>query len=449
MRCRTHCSARLGVLAFSLLLWTAPVSEAAEADARPNFLFFLADDLGWGDVGYHDSEIATPNLDRLAAGGVRLERHYVWPTCSPTRVALLTGREPSRFGVLAPLGDNGRLPRNTITLARALRLRGYTAHITGKWHIGATPQYRPLNFGFDTSYGYLRGQIDPYTHRYKFGDRTWHRNDKLIDEKGHATDLIAEEAIRTVRSPRKKPFFLYVPFSVPHYPLAEPDKWTTPYDGKIDDSWRKLYAASVTHMDAAMGRIIAALEDTDQRGNTLVVFASDNGGQRSWDAPENQYEGRYRAHQTLGNNAPLRGWKGQLYEGGVRVPACVNWPGHVPAGRTVNEPTCIVDWMPTLCALAGRPAEAAWRPSGEDIWPLIVDKSQPRPRTIYWRTRGRLALRHGDWKLIVNPDGGRGELYDLANDPLETTNVADRRPERVAELTEVLNQQREGDTSKK
>ncbi|MCA9212442.1 MAG: sulfatase-like hydrolase/transferase [Planctomycetales bacterium] len=230
-----------------LPLLVSHVALAAEAEQprKPNVLFILADDLGWADIGYHDSGTSTPNIDRLAANGVKLEQHYVWPTCSPTRVALLTGREPSRFGVLTPLGDDGRIPADTVTLATALRSRGYTTHISGKWHIGAPPSFRPLLFGFDTSYGYFRGQIDPYTHRYKFGNRTWHRNDELLDEEGHATDLIADEAIRVIRSSVGKPFFLYVPFSVPHFPLSEPDEWTTMYDDKIDDSWRKLNAASI------------------------------------------------------------------------------------------------------------------------------------------------------------------------------------------------------------
>ncbi len=432
-------------LAILSTLLAAGAVSAADSGGGPSILFLLADDLGWADVGYHDSDTLTPNLNRLAAGGARLEQHYVWPTCSPTRVALLTGREPSRFGVLTPLADDGRLPADTVTLAGALRSRGYTTHITGQWHIGSPPDYRPLLFGFDTSYGYFRGQIDPYTHRYKTGARTWHRNDKLIDEEGHATDLIADEAIRIIRSSEEKPFFLYVPFSVPHYPLSEPDEWTAIYDGKIEDRWRKLNAASISHMDQAVGRIVQALEQSGRRQNTLIVFASDNGGQRSWSAPKSQYEGRYQPHTTLGNNLPLRGWKTELYEGGIRVPCLVNWPGRVAAGTTVASPVCIVDWMPTLLELSGRGADGAWRLSGRTIWPLILGKSEPRPRTLYWRIPGRLALRHGDWKLLVNNDGGRAELYDLAADPLETTNLADTHQERVAELTELLHQQRKGD----
>jgi len=432
-------------MAILLILLAGRAALAAEADGGPNFLFILADDLGWADIGYHDSDTLTPNIDRLAAHGVRLEQHYVWPTCSPTRVALLTGREPSRFGVLTPLGDDGRLPPDTITLPGVLRSRGYRTHITGKWHIGAPPDSRPLLFGFDTSYGYFRGQIDPYTHRYKSGARTWHRNDELVDEEGHATDLIADEAIRIIRSTREKPFFLYVAFSVPHYPLAEPDEWTAMHDGKINDRWRKLNAASISHMDDAVGRIVRVLDQSGCREKTLIVFTSDNGGQSAWGAPKDQYDGRYEPHTTLGNNLPLRGWKTQLYEGGIRVPCCVNWPGHVPAGKTVTSPVCIVDWMPTLCELATRPGDGSYRHAGRNIWPLILGKSEPQPRAFYWRTPKRLAFRQGDWKLLLNNDGNQAELYDLAADPLETTNLADIHPERVAELTELLSERRKGD----
>jgi arylsulfatase A-like enzyme len=428
----------------SIFMMHTIIWGADEEIAQPNILLILADDLGWADIGFHESDTLTPNIDRLANGGVRLEQHYVWPTCSPTRVALLTGREPSRFGVLTPLGDGG-LPPETVTLPASLRDCGYSTHITGKWHIGAPPDSRPLLFGFDTSYGYFRGQIDPYTHHYKTGARTWHRNDQLLDEPGHATDLIAAEAIRVIRSAGDKPFFLYTAFSVPHYPLSEPSEWTSLYDGEIEDRWRKLNAASISHMDDAIGRIVETLEESGLRENTLIVFTSDNGGQQSWNAPASQYEGRYEPHTTLGNNLPLRGWKTQLYEGGIRVPCCVNWPGCVPSGKIIDDPVCIIDWMPTFLELVGRPGDESDGLSGRSIWPLILSDVEPQQRTFYWRTPGRLALRHGDWKLLAYNNGANAELYNLVSDPYETRNLAEMHPERVAELTEILNMQREAD----
>lgn len=423
--------------------WATDLESANAVRQRPNILFLLADDLGWADVGFHDSDKSTPNIDRLAATGVRLEQHYVWPTCSPTRVALLTGCEPSRFGVYSPLGDVG-IPATTMTLPAALRNSGYATHISGKWHLGAPPEYRPLLFGFDSSYGYFRGQIDPYTHLYKTGARTWHRNDRLIDEPGHATDLIAQEAIRIIQSAQDKPFFLYVPFSVPHYPLSEPDEWSQKVGNKISEHWQKLNAASVAHMDDAVGRIVSALEQTGLRDNTLIVFASDNGGQESWTNTSQQYDGRYEPHLTLGDNRPLRGWKTQLYEGGIRIPCCVNWPAHLPSGKSVDSATSIVDWMPTFCHLAGVNVDAAWKLSGQDLWPIIAGAQEPPIRTLTWRTPSQGAIRHGDWKLIKDKSQ-QVELFDIANDPNETQNVADTHPQRVAELTTLLDNQRKFD----
>jgi arylsulfatase A-like enzyme len=407
---------------------------------RPNVIFIIADDLGWRDVGYHDSEIRTPVLDRLAAEGARLEQHYVTPVCWTTRECLLGGRGTKTLSVL----DRGsepkalRPPPDTTSLQAALRSVGYSTHITGKWHINSLePDRRPRKHGFDTSYGYLHGQIDPYLpHHYKRNNRTWHRNDELVDEPGHVTDLLTDEAIRVIESEQQKPFFLYVAYSVPHYPLDEPEEWIAPYQGKIEDRWRRLFAACVSHMDHAVGRIVDALEQTGLRQQTLIVFTSDNGGQQSWKAPKGHYEDRYEDHTTLGSNLPLRGWKGQVYEGGVRVPTLVSWPGKIPAGKVVTEPACILDWMPTFSALAGYPLQL--ERGGRDIWPMITGNASGGQRTFYWQHGSKIALRQGDWKLVGNRDFTRPELFNLADDPNETENLADQRPQRVAELKSLV-----------
>lgn len=428
---------------FSMLMFVSIVlSSVARGEAKPNVIFILADDLGWNDVGYHDSDIRTPHLDRLAADGTRLNWHYVYPTCSPTRVALLSGRFPSRFDVLGPLGSTTEMRGSDAQLTHGLRQLGYRTHISGKWHIGETPEHRPLGYGFETSYGYLRGQIDPYTHRYKFGDHvTWHRNDEFIEEQGHVTDLITEEALRIIESAGEKPFFLYVAHHSPHFPLNESPQWIAPYEKSIDDVWRRHFAAAVTHLDDGVGRVVEALERTGSRDNTLIVFSSDNGGQRAWNAPESQYNGRYATHTTLGNNQPLRGWKGDLYEGGIRVPAFVNWPGHVPAGRTLDLPTHVVDWLPTLLhAARGKPDqfEAA---EGIDLWPTLLGESPTTTeRVMYWRTRSATAVRQGDWKLIRHRGGNRKELFQLSSDPLEKTNLAEQQPQRIRELSKLLDE---------
>lgn len=424
---------------FALAFSTVDLDAADEVPARPNVIFILSDDQGWADIGYHDSEIKTPNLDRLAEEGTRLHQHYAYPTCSPTRVALLSGRFPSRFGAHTPLASTTEMKGSDARLPQELQQLGYSTHISGKWHIGETPEHRPLGYGFDTTYGYLRGQIDPYTHRYKFGDHvTWHRNDEFVEEAGHVTDLITDEAIRVVRESGDDPFFLYVAHHSPHYPINEPPKWIVPYEETIDDVSRRHYAAAITHMDAEIGRLMEALEESGKAGNTLVVFSSDNGGQQSWSAPENQYSGRYAPNYTLGNNEPLRGWKTDLYEGGIRVPAFAHWPGVIDAGGLVETTTHICDWAPTLIALAGGEVKEAWKLDGRDIRPLLFDTEADaedlEQRTLYWRTNAGTAIRDGDWKLILSKDGKRAELFDLAADPHETEDLAEENPEKVEDL---------------
>lgn len=419
-----------------------PALTAAGVPPRPNVIFILADDLGWNDVGWNGSEIATPNLDRLAAAGTKLNRHYVYPSCSPTRVALLSGRYPSRFGVLTPLGSTTEMKGPDAILPQTLRTLGYRTHISGKWHIGETPEHRPRQYGFDTSYGYLRGQIDPYTHRYKFGDHiTWHRNDSFMEENGHVTDLITNEAIRIVQETGDKPFFLYLAHHSPHYPLNEPPKWIAPYETTIDDHWRRHYAAAVTHMDAEIGRLMETVAAAGLAENTLLIFSSDNGGQESWSAPAREYNGRYAAHTTLGDNRPLRGWKTELYEGGIRVPAFAHWPGVLAGGDLIETPTHICDWAPTLIRLGGGTPGENGQLDGHDISSLLFDDNTSPPdaalseRTLYWRSNHGTAIRDGKWKLILGKDGDRAELFDLTADPNETENLAKAHPDIVATLS--------------
>lgn len=393
--------------------------------------------MGWADVGYHGSQIETPNIDRLAKESVRFKQHYVMATCTPTRVGLMTGRYPSRYGVVSPA--YGKIfEDDTVTLPMALRDRGYKTSISGKWHMGSPPECTPLKYGFDTSYGYFHGQIDPYTHHYKTGVPSWHRNDEYLDEEGHATDLITDEAIRIIETDHAQPFFLYVAYSVPHFPLDEPEKWTSRYD-KIKDASRRLFAASVTHMDHGIGRIVDALERRDLRENTLIVFVSDNGGQKSWHSND-QYKGRYadKPHTVLGDNLPLHGWKGDLFEGGIRVPALANWPGVLKPGE-IDVPVHIVDWMPTLCKLAGYSAKRDLKWDGRDIMPFIrQEKKKADPRSLYWKTPGFSAVRYGNWKLIVKKSNAQTQLYRIDQDPYEKKDLASQQPEVVKKLKALL-----------
>jgi arylsulfatase A-like enzyme len=332
-----------------------------------------------------------------------------------------------------------------MTLARALKARGYVTGLFGKWHLGLRPEVGPRQYGFDQTYGYLHGQIDQFTHRYKNGDRSWHRNDQFIDEKGHATDLIADEAARFLQTRRKEPFFLWVAFSVPHYPIQEEEKWLVPYQETIKDPSRRQYAASVAHMDAAVGRVMEALNKSGQLANTLVVFTSDNGGQKDW-ASKKDYEGKHGPYPTLGDNRPLRGWKTDLYEGGIRVPALAYWQGKLKPGA-VTQPISYLDWFPTIARLAGVEVRPEWKLEGRDVCPLVCRQGEAPPAVaLYWNVGNQRAVLSGDWKLIESQrKADSAELYNLADDPAERTNLAEREPKKIEELRKVLAEQRKLD----
>jgi arylsulfatase A-like enzyme len=421
---------------FMLGLLTA--SSRAEPPA-PNIMILIADDLGWRDVGYHGSEIRTPHLDRLARAGVRLDRHYVYPTCSPTRAGILTGRNPARFDIHGPIADRSKqaLPTDAPTLAKVLKGRGYATALMGKWHLGLRPEVGPRRYGFERSYGYLHGQLDQYTHRYKNGDRTWHRDDEFIDEKGHATDLIADEAIRFIQAKRDGPFFLWVAFSVPHHPVQEEAKWTEPYAKTIADPSRRLYAASVTHMDDAIGRIVEAMKKAGQIANTVIHFTSDNGGQRDYRS-KTEYGGNHGPYPTLGDNRPLRGWKGELYEGGIRVPAFISWRDFRPAA--VESTTSYLDIFPTLTDMAAVRIDPAWHLDGRNFRPFLSGREKAPPATtLWWNTGRQTGILQGDWKLILTRGKKeRAELYNLVDDPAEKKDVAGEKTGQVEALRKVL-----------
>jgi len=419
------------LLATLSLVLSAPVCLANQ----PNIVVIVADDLGWADVGYHGSPIPTPNLDSLCKQGVELDQHYVWPTCTPTRVALLTGRYPSRFGNYAP--SNSRvLPWDTVTLASALGEAGYTTMISGKWHLGSSPELGPTKFGFDRSYGSLAGGVTPYSHLYKGGKKVWHRNDQLIEEEGHVTDLIADEAIAFIGADHDKPFFLYLPFTAPHDPFDEPEQYTDIV--KHIDAGRRQYAASVVHMDAAIGRVVEALKEHGHAEDTLIVFFSDNGGTRGEGGQH--YPKPVAMSRVQGSNKPLRGWKRSLYEGGIRVPAFAVWPGEIEPGTKMTHPVIAADWMPTLIGVAGQEPHEKLKLDGIDIAELLTGTQNKPDRRLFYgvsHTRSSYA-RYGDWKLILDKDGKNPQLFDLSSDPYEKNNLAQDHPKIVSQLQEAI-----------
>ncbi len=428
----------------------------------PNILFILADDLGWGDVGYHGSPIRTPNVDRLVETGVELDRHYVQPMCTPTRAALLTGRYPSRFGPHATVPSNHPVMSDGYeTFASTLRNGGYETGLFGKWHLGSAPPHVPNAFGFDWSYGSLAGGVDPYNHRYKSGpySRTWHRNGEPTDERGHVTDLIVDEAVEWMES-RDSPWFCYVPFTAVHVPVKAPQEWLDRYgpgeydpDSGKDRSFRE-YAAYASQMDHAVGRLVESLRRTDQIAHTLVIFTSDNGAIESDIRGQSSlYPGHQEPSPRLGSNLPLRGKKGQLYEGGIRTPSVISWPGTLQTGR-VTDPMHVADWMPTLTRLAGcEPADDPhWDGIDAGASLGLSSGSTSEDRTIYWCFRANeMAVLSGGLKLIARElEAGRFEdieLYDIDADPYETTDLAAKRPGAVRDLLELMRGERRNDGS--
>lgn len=419
--------------------------SCTKKDHSPNILLIVADDMGWNDIGYHNPRILTPNIDKLCAEGVELDNFYVYPTCSPTRAALLTGRYASRFGIYHPIAMDSEkvLPTDVTTLPGILREQGYTTVITGKWHLGLSTDSGPLQYGFDYSYGFLHGQIDQETHRYKNGARTWHRMDQFVEEEGHATDLIANEAIKYIKTmaDEDKPFFIYVPFSVPHYPVQESDQWVNPYRGIMEES-RQLYAASMTHMDDAIGKLITVLQEEGLRKNTLVVFMSDNGGQLNW-SPKFEYDMRHGPYENLGDNSPLRGSKTELYEGGIRVPALFNWPAVLEPSKYQGL-IKVTDLFATFAAVAGIHGLEGMNLDGVNIWPFLTGEESIENRELFLRTTSSLAYREGDWKLIHHAatlEDAKEELFNIAIDPREEQNLIADQPEIYRLLWEKLKEQ--------
>ena len=424
------------------LALVAGPSPAAAAETRPNILFIVADDLGWKDVGFHGSDIQTPALDRLAAGGAKLEQYYVQPMCTPTRAALMTGRYPFRYGLqtaVIPSSHTYGLPTDEWLLPQALKEAGYRTALVGKWHLGhADPKYWPRQRGFDHQYGPLIGEIDYFTHE-QHGVVDWYRNNQVVKEEGYSTTLLGNEAVRLVHEhDPATPLYLYLAFNAAHTPYQATPEYLQRY-GHVEDPSRRAYAGSITAMDDQIGRVLAALDRKKMRENTLVVFMSDNGG--TFNAMF-AGEGDMSKVKIPCDNGPYREGKASLYEGGTRVAALVNWPGRVKAGSTVDGMIHVVDWYPTLVGLAGGQTGKAKPLDGMNVW-RTISEGEPSPRTevVYNVEPFRAGIRRGDWKLIwrtLLPSAV--ELYNVAQDPSEKANVAERNPDIVATLQKRANE---------
>jgi arylsulfatase A-like enzyme len=402
----------------------AGVGRRATAATRPNVLFILADDLGYGDLSsYGRPDYRTPVLDRLADQGVRFTSAYAAaPVCTPTRCAYITGRYPQRLrvGLEEPLRPPSRhlgLDPGHPTVASLLKANGYDTSLVGKWHLGWKPEFGPNHHGFDEFFGILSGAADYFRHRASVapdqppaeGAPDLWENLKPVERVGYLTDLLTEKAVEYIARPRTRPFFLSLQYTAPHSP------WEGPEDEAIghvshgggpmtDGGSRKIFASMMRSMDSGIGRVLKALDAARLANDTLVIFTSDNGGER------------YSYHW------PFSFQKHHLHEGGTRVPAIVRWPGVIPSGQTTDQAAITMDWTATILAATGTSADPAHPLDGENLLPVCKGERPAYERTLFWRTVERAAARSGHLKYLADKDGEY--LFDLANDPGEK---ADRR----------------------
>jgi arylsulfatase A-like enzyme len=413
----------------------------AQDTKQPNIVHIVADDLGWRDVGFNGcTDYTTPAIDALAAGGATLSQFYVQPMCTPTRAALMTGRYPYRYGLqtaVIPSVSAYGLDTNEVLISQTLQDAGYRTAIIGKWHLGhADRAYWPRQRGFDYQYGALIGELDYFTHE-EHGKLDWFRDNEQVREEGYTTTLLGDDAVRYIEAhDGSAPFYLYLAFNAPHTPYQAPQEVIDRF-AHIEDPTRRVYAAMVSILDENIGRVVDALERKGLRDNTLILFHSDNGG-----TSNPLFAGVMADVSKIRipcDNQPLRDGKGSLFEGGTRVCALANWPGRI-AAQPVDSLMHAVDLFPTLAHLAGASTAKSKPLDGLNVWDSIATGA-PSPRTsiIYNIEPFRAAMREGDWKIIWrNLLPSTVDLYNLAEDPSETNNLAAQHPERVAAMQATL-----------
>ncbi len=424
----------------------APGLLRAATSERPNFIVFLSDDHGYHDLGCQGAaDLKTPNLDALAASGARFTNWYSnAPMCAPARAALLTGRYPIRAGV----PQNGpALPRSERTIAALLKPLGYATALIGKWHLGSTPETAPNAHGFDYFFGFHSGCIDYYSHRFYWGEPKivnyhdlWRNGAEIFEDGRYMTELITREALDFISGNRSRPWFLYVAYNAPHYPMHAPERYVARFPDL--DPERRMYAAMLAAVDDSVGEIMGLIRKLGLRENTMVFFSSDNGATAEPRAGWNQQPARG------GSNRPFRGWKFSLFDGGMHVPAIVSWPGRIRGGQVIGEMASHLDLMPTILKAAGAPLPEDRTIDGRDILPVAAARARSPHDALFWSSGGQLAVRRGRWKLVKDgyladgtPEGRRkfeGEdalfLSDLDEDPGETRNLRRQHPSLVDEL---------------
>ena len=420
---------------------TLIASASTAQDRRPNIVVIVADDMGYADIGVHGSkDIPTPNIDALAAGGVRFSDAYVsGPYCSPTRAGLLTGRYPQRFGhefnigMIAAHREAG-LPLEEKTLADRLKVAGYRTALIGKWHLGSASRFFPTKRGFDEFFGFLPG-----SHAYdaaQVAANPIYDGEEKVQHIPYLTDTLSDRAVEFITRNSARPFFLYLAFNAVHVPLQATDKYLARFPTITDES-RRRHAAMLSAMDDGVGRVVDALRKSNLEENTLIVFFSDNGGP----IVEEMWNGS--------SNAPLRGSKAQTWEGGIRVPFIVRWKGRVPEGKTYSPPIIQLDVMPTALAAAGVSVPNEWKLDGVNLIPYLTGTASGAPHeALFWRLGATMAVRKGPWKLVKwFPGGGQqdpstltltgAQLFNLHDDIGEQTDLAAKYPEHVKDLASI------------
>jgi len=418
---------------FVVALVAAAGAAPAGAQTRPNILLIVTDDVGYGDIGsYGAPDVKTPNLDRLAREGTRFSDFYAAPTCSPTRASLISGRYYQRVRIERPLPtaatEQGLRPTGR-SLPALLKSAGYATGLIGKWHLGYKPEFSPNAHGFDYFFGFKSGLIDYWQHTDGNGQHDFYENDQPAHPSGYSTDLFADRGVKFIEEHATSPFFLEVAFNAAHWPFQVPDhpsvapnnaRFVQPVDENT--STRADYVKVLERADQGVGRLLATLAARGLDRNTLVVFMNDNGGE--W----------------LSRNAPLFHRKDSVWEGGVRVPAIMRWPGHVPAGKTSPQVGSVMDLTATLLAAGGATVPAEAKLEGIDLMPILEGKTPPVERTLFFRNivggRTQRAVRKGNWKLLV--DGPNTFVFDLSKDIGERNDLASTRTDIARQLRPLI-----------
>jgi arylsulfatase A-like enzyme len=411
------------------------------------------DDQGIGDMGcYGASDLKTPNMDRLARSGVRFTNWYTnSPVCSPSRCSLLTGQYPWRHGIMNFLParaahDVPGLKPGAVTLPASLKKLGYRTAVVGKWHLGSAKDSRPLRQGFDEHFGFYSGWSDYYSHRYYNMSRTapehifhdlWRNGEEVFEAPAYTTTMFTQEALAFVeRQPKTQPFFLYLAHGAPHYPMIAPKKYLDRFPASMDID-RRLHAAMLAAVDDGIGEILDLLKKRGQDRDTVIFFQSDNGS-----TSEARADSKGRPYRG-GSNKPFRGFKGGLFEGGIRMPALMSWPGVIPAGKTVDEPGQTMDIFPTFLQWAGASIDTPI--DGLDVRAMVAENARTPHREFFWEYQGQLAIRSGEWKLMLDAREGLGDpitapkwLSNLREDPSETKNWVDQAADVARRLEQRL-----------